>query len=189
MNRNWFIVSTKQLQEKKVIVALNSKGIENYCPYSLTSRKIGASTVNEYKPLFKSYVFVYITREEISTVKKISNIIDVVYWKTNPAILPTEEIDAIKMMTNVYCDISLQKSPILVSEKVTISNKTEYLNDGNVISIRQKGLSAVLPTLGYTIIGNELKNENTISKAIEQTNIGTKLGQRLNPLSIFGMFF
>ncbi len=64
MQKNWYVIYTKPQSEKKVATLLTKKKIENFIP--LVSAEALRSWRHKlvYRPLFKSYVFVYTTEQE-----------------------------------------------------------------------------------------------------------------------------
>ena len=185
MQRNWYLICTKKLQEKKVAESLTRKGIENYCPFTNMEKKISASRrITAHQPLFSSYIFVFITGEDIPLVKKITDVINMVYWKSAPAIIDPEEINAIRMMTGNYMNIVLEKTAVGVPEKISILEENTSSNDNTVLTIKHKGLCVTLPSLGYRMTGHR---ENIYSKeAPGEVAAGSSFLKKLNPLFLFG---
>ena len=184
MKRNWYLICTKKLQEKKVIESLTKKGIENYCPYTNMEKSLSASRkVTAHQPLFSSYVFVFISEDEITTVKKITDVVNMVYWKANPAIIDQEEIHAIRMMTGNYRSIKLEKTAVEIQEKVSIVEENTSSSNNQVLSIKHKGLTVTLPSLGYRMTA---QRENMRNETPQEVVSGSSFLRRLNPLFLFG---
>jgi transcription antitermination factor NusG len=154
MQRNWYIICTLAKQEKKVIGTLQKKGIECFCPFTKKEIKNGTRTSVEYLPVFNSYVFAFITAIEIATIKKIPNIISLAHWKSKPVMLQKEEIDAIRLMSENYENIQIEKNNLNIEHKVsyvTATSSSSYSN--NVVPLQPNALKVVLPNLGYTMLG------------------------------------
>ena len=184
MKRNWYLICTKKLQEKKVIESLTKKEIENYCPYTNMEKSLSASRkVTSYQPLFSSYVFVFISEDEITTVKKITDVVNMVYWKANPVIIDQEEIHAIRMMTGNYRNIKLEKTAVEIQEKVSIVEENTSSSNNQVLSIKHKGLTVTLPSLGYRMTA---QRENMRNETPQEVVSGSSFLRRLNPLFLFG---
>ena len=184
MKRNWYLICTKKLQEKKVIESLTKKGIENYCPYTNMEKSLSASRkVTSYHPLFSSYVFVFISEDEITTVKKITDVVNMVYWKANPVIIDQDEIHAIRMMTGNYRSIKLEKTAVEIQEKVSIVEENTSSSNNQVLSIKHKGLTVTLPSLGYRMTA---QRENMRNETPQEVVSGSSFLRRLNPLFLFG---
>lgn len=184
MKRNWYLICTKKLQEKKVIESLTKKGIENYCPYTNMEKSLSASRkVTAHQPLFSSYVFVFISEDEITTVKKITDVVNMVYWKANPVIIDQDEIHAIRMMTGNYRSIKLEKTAVEIQEKVSIVEENTSSSNNQVLSIKHKGLTVTLPSLGYRMTA---QRENMRNETPQEVVSGSSFLRRLNPLFLFG---
>src|SRR5665647_1358444 len=96
MQKNWYAVYTKPHYEKKVASLFTKRKIENFCPLNcikIQSFRRG-KTIKE--PLFKSYVFVNLTLNEITQIKEIDGVISLLYWVGKPAIIKEDEIEAIR---------------------------------------------------------------------------------------------
>lgn len=184
MERNWYVICTKQLQEKKVTALLSKKGIENYCPFTSIERKEASRTMTALQPLFSSYVFACITEAEIPAIKKIPYIINTVYWKSKPVIINLEEISAIKIMVDNYSKIILKKIAISTNEKVDIVEESVTGYSNNLLSIKHKGLSITLPSLGYQMIAHRESLQQVATE--KKTSIGNLLAKRLYPAFLFG---
>lgn len=185
MERNWYLICTKKLQEKKVIESLTKKGIENYCPYTNTEKSLSASRkTTAHQPLFSSYVFVFISEDEITTVKKIPDVVNMVYWKANPAIIDQEEIHAIRMMTGNYRSIKLEKTAVEIQEKVNIVEENTSSTSNQVLSIKHKGLTVTLPSLGYRMTAQRENMRN--KESTQEVLSGSSFLRKLNPLFLFG---
>ena len=185
MERNWLIISTKQKQEKQVAEYLTRKGVQNFCPFVKVARKHGGKSIIESKPLFTSFVFVSVNETEMQTVKKAPYFVSTVYWLSKPIIIKQEEINAIKMMAENYLNIRLEKIEVCINEKISQveENTTDYKN--NVMSVTHKGLAVTLPSLGYKIIGNREKSDETILQ--KSSLIKSLLPKLLNPGFYFGL--
>lgn len=184
MKRNWYLICTKKLQEKKVIESLTKKGIENYCPYTNMEKSLSASRkTTAHQPLFSSYVFVFISEDEITTVKKITDVVNMVYWKANPVIIDQDEIHAIRMMTGNYRSIKLEKTAVEIKEKVSIVEENTSSSNNQVLSIKHKGLTVTLPSLGYRMTA---QRENMRNETPQEVVSGSSFLRRLNPLFLFG---
>jgi transcription termination/antitermination protein NusG len=73
MERNWYLICTKKQKEKRVTELLSKKGIENYCPFTITDNKIsGTKKMTVQQALFKTYVFVFI-KHSLLEIKTCSN--------------------------------------------------------------------------------------------------------------------
>lgn len=184
MKRNWYVICTKYRREKKVATLLSKKGIENYCPLTNTERKSGSQKKKEINPLFSSYVFVYANENEIPFLKKIPYVTNMVYWKSKPIVVSSEEIDAIKLMEESYQDIQVHKTIVAPEKKMYVQKESITDFGGNILTIQHKGLIVTLPSLGYKISARVQRESSLI--ADRQAAFGERFPKILNPLYLFG---
>ena len=151
MSRDWYIIYTSNSREKKVVAALNQKKIKNYFPYNNIIPRDSMNQQEIKKPLFKSYIFVYISAEEIEFVKLIPGVTNFLYWLNHPAIIKKEEIEAIQLITNTYNNINVERSTVNLQNDVSIIENTVFANKENFSSKKNNILKIILPTIGYTM--------------------------------------
>lgn len=155
MERNWYVICTKQQQEKKVSTLLTKKGIENYCPYTTVEKKMGSNKIILSQPLFSTYVFALLADAELILVKKLPQIINTVYWKSKPVIIKQEEINALKLMAESFINIKIERATICINEKIgTLKEKLSELSN-SIMGIQQQRIAVTIHSLGYTIVANK----------------------------------
>jgi transcription antitermination factor NusG len=152
MQKNWYAVYTKPSCEKKVASLFTKRKIENYCP--LNSRQIKSFRRSKIlqEPLFKSYVFVYITMAEIALLKQTDGVISMLYWMGEPAVIKEDEIGAIKEFINDHRNIELERTQVNVHEVARVVDGPSYSMEGNVVAVKNKTLKVSLPSLGCIMI-------------------------------------
>lgn len=162
MQRNWYIICTKEKQEKKVTAALAKKGVESYCPFTKKEIKNGNITRTEYVPVFDSYVFAFISVIEIDAIKQIPNIISLAHWQSKPVVLDNEEIDAIKMVSEKYTNIQIEESSLNMEQKVsfTTAKNTEVVS--SKLAVHPGTLKVALPAIGYTMRARQAAEDTFI---------------------------
>lgn len=168
MKRNWYAVYTKPQREKKVSSILTKRGIENYCPIN----KVRAQSNNKKsvsEPLFASHVFVHVAESEMLSLKNIPDMINFVYWRSRPAIITKEEIEAVKQLTSNYQDIKLEKTFVNMNEMVRIIDEPVISFKDNAVMVKYQTLKIMLPSLGYTIIAERAgKHDEMTNKKFGQ---------------------
>lgn len=161
MKRNWYAVCTKSLKERKVSNALNKKGIENYCP-------VISSNFNDnkpaFKPLFNSYVFVFVFESEIESIKTITDVVCVYYWKSKPAIINNDEIEIVKQLTSKYDTIKIEHSVIETNAVLKVFDNPQISINGNSISLKYKTVKVNLPSMGFTLVAERVAGKQTINQ-------------------------
>lgn len=185
MKRNWYVICTLPRQEKKVAALLTKKGIENFCPFSITEVKNVSRSTMQYGPLFKSYVFVNVAESDISSISKLPYVVNPLYWKSKPAIINTDEIDAIKMMVGNYSVIRPEKYAVKTNDHVAVMEKSITACSNHVTTIKHQGIKVTLPSLGFTLVSEREKAK--VATIIEKKEpLSLTLVKRLNPLFLFG---
>ena len=169
MQKNWYIIYTKSKCEKKIASLFTKRKIENFLPVncrrfnSIRKRKI------IYEPLFDSYIFAYFSEEDISKIKKIDGVLNLVYWKGNPAIIQENEIEAIREFTSDHHDIKLEKTRIDLSGLAKVVDGPQYSMERNILTIKNKMVKVNLPSLGFTMIA-EISSENLFNDKVSFGN-------------------
>ena len=154
---NWYLVYTRQGQENKLAGILTAKSIINYCPLNkLNQRWLERGHVN-YRPLFPGYVFVCLKSANIPIVKAVRGIVNFVFWLGAPAVIPDDEILAIKCFLDEYAGIRIQKIPVNPDERHRVIYGPLVIREGSEFEVRNSPVSVILPTLGYTLIAEERK--------------------------------
>jgi transcription antitermination factor NusG len=169
MQKSWYIVYTKAKCEKKVAILLTKRKIENFCPFA--SKQINHLRKNKMiqEPLFSSYVFVNIDENDIPLVKKLENVVSLVYWKDMPAKIKDEEIETIKVFTNHYQGIKLERANVNAYGEARMVNGPSYTMDGKLLVIKNRSLKVNLPSLGFNMIA-EMENESIMGREIALNN-------------------
>jgi transcription antitermination factor NusG len=165
MRKNWYILYTKAKCEKKVSSLLTRKKIENFCP-------VHWKQINELRtmklvcePLFCSYVFVYIDKSEINRVKPLNNVINLVYWKGEPAIVHNEEIEDIREFAQHHQNIRLERRRVNLNSSSSVIEQPTFTVEGNVVIIKNKVSKVNLPSLGYIMIA-QMEEEGVMGRGI-----------------------
>lgn len=162
MQKNWYLVYTKPKCEKKVAASLTKRKIENFCPQNrIQIKQIRKSKLVD-QPLFNSYVFVNIEVEKISYIRNIENVLNLVYWKGEPAIIKEEEISIIKEFITDHNDIRIEKTHVDEKDTPRIVDRPGFMIDGNLLTIKNKSIKVNLPSLGYTLIADVSKEEEVV---------------------------
>lgn len=152
MQKNWYIVYTKEKCEKKVSDLLTKKKIENFCPVNCRQIKQFNRIKSVYVPLFNSYVFACVPESDIELLKQISHVVNIVYWKGVPAVIQNEEIEEIREFVADFQNIQLEKSNVILNSEPSLIDRPAYAIDGNMVMIKSKSVKVNIPSLGFTMI-------------------------------------
>jgi transcription antitermination factor NusG len=148
-NKKWYALYTRPRWEKKVAELLTKKKVENYCPLNKVCRQWSDRKKIVLEPLFTSYVFVNIAETEQLSVRTTEGVINFVYWLSKPAIIRNGEIESIKRFLNEYENIHLEKIPVKINDSVRITGGPLMEQNGLVISVKNKFVKLLIPSLGY----------------------------------------
>ena len=152
MSRKWLAIYTRPRWEKKVNLLLTDKGLESYCPLNKVRRKWSDRVKVVEEPLFKSYVFVKVSDEDMSAVRMTPGAINFVYWEGKPAVIRDKDIVAIKRFLNEYENVEVQPIDLKVDERVRVTNGTLMDHEGKILDIRHKTVKVAIDSLGYILI-------------------------------------
>lgn len=163
MQQNWYVVYTKPQCERKVSLSLGKMRIQNFYPLNYKkSRSLFRSKI-VHEPLFKSYVFVKTTHSEVIMLsEKIDDILSIIYWKNNAAIINDDEIFAIKEFINNHHEIRLEKLEVNSNHYENFMDSVSYTADKKFFRINNRAITLNLPSLGVTMVsGTEVENKMT----------------------------
>jgi transcription antitermination factor NusG len=178
MIRNWYAVYTSPNKERKVSSILTKKGIECFCPVISVEAVRSANKKSLLKPLFNSFVFVQVAESEIPMLKTVSWIINLIYWRSKPAVISNKEIDIIKKLTANYSNIRIEKSFVDQNAAVSILDEPTIAYNENSVSVKYKSIKVNLPSLGYTMIAERIKQKE---KAVyHETSLLASFPRRIN---------
>ena len=147
--KKWYAVYTKSRCEKKVAHLLSQKGIEHYCPLNKVQRQWSDRKKIVFEPLFTSYVFVRIPLAEQLTIRKINGVLNFVYWLSKPAVIRNEEIEIIQQFLNEHSFARLEKVEVNINDRVRVASGPFMEQEGKIVSIKNKTVKIMLPSLGY----------------------------------------
>jgi transcription antitermination factor NusG len=159
MQKKWYVFYTRPNYERKVAQLLSKKKIETFCPLRRTKINSLRRIKRQDEPLFKEYLFVNLSDKDMIVARKATGVINFIYWMGEPAVIKHEEILAIKEFCNDYTEIELFKTPVNVNETARFIDSPTYNNDGNILSIKNKSIKIILPSLGYVMVAT-LKEES-----------------------------
>ncbi|MEP7279404.1 MAG: UpxY family transcription antiterminator [Bacteroidota bacterium] len=159
VTKKWYVVYTRPRWEKKVADLLKRKKIEHYCPLNRVHRQWSDRKKIVFEPLFSAYVFVHIDETEQLPVRITDGIINFVYWLGKPAVIRNEEIHAIKEFLHDYKEVRIEKTRVNLHDVVRVIGGPLVMQKGQVVSVRNKTVKVMLPSLGY-MMQAELETSN-----------------------------
>ncbi len=162
---NWYVLYTKPRWEKKVDERLKSRGFESYCPINKVERRWSDRRKIVHEPLFKSYVFVRVSAENLWGPAEIPGVLNYVYWLKKPAIVRSQEIDIIKRFLKDFQNVQVESIPQFVTnDPVEVVSGPFMDHKGLVLEPRNNRSRVLLHTLGFALIA---EMENTDLRKVE----------------------
>lgn len=149
MQKNWYILYTRPETEFRVSSALSKRKIENYCPKNQKEKEYVRKIKMVEEALFPGYVFVNITEGELEGLRKLPNVVSIVYWKREPAIVEEEDMNLLKQFSSVHNRIHVTKTSVKQETEKNITYNTVTRVDGNYVKIQQKLMNVHLPSMGF----------------------------------------
>lgn len=150
--KRWYAVYTKPRWEKKVYGLLLGKGCEAYCPLNRVKKKWSDRMKWVEEPLFKSYVFVRLTADDMTDVRMINGIVNFVYWLGSPAIVKDKEIEAIRKFLDEYDEVRVEPLELKKDTKITIRKGVFMDKEAKVVQVLNNRVQVVIESLGYALV-------------------------------------
>jgi len=151
-SRQWYVLYTKPRWEKKVDERLRDRGFESYCPINKVERRWSDRRKIVHEPLFKSYVFVRVSAENLWGPAEIPGVLNYVYWLKKPAIVRSYEIDTIKRFLKDFSNVQLESIPNLqINDSVEVVNGPLMDQQGIVLDIRNNKAKVLVHSIGFAL--------------------------------------
>ncbi|HXT84708.1 MAG TPA: hypothetical protein VN704_10345, partial [Verrucomicrobiae bacterium] len=94
-----------------------------------------------------------------------NNVVNLVYWKGQPAIIQNDQIEEMKEFVRHHQNIQLERTKVNLDSLASVIDRPSYELDGNVIMIKNKSIKVKLPSLGYVMVA-EMKGKEVIGRSI-----------------------
>lgn len=150
----WYIIYTSEGDELKTYELLKKKHFECFCPTQ--KQGINARYKSQLNPLLPNYIFVHATQQEHVLIKQIKGVVNFMYWLGDFAIMPEEELYALKKVVDTYNIIDVEKigirhmeSSMIVKEYLT-NNCNDFEADADMVKIS-------FPSCGYQLMARTNK--------------------------------
>lgn len=152
-SKQWLVVYTKPNWEKKVHSLLLKQQIESWCPLQKIEKQWSDRKKIIEIPLFKSYVFVRISKEEYLKVFKTEGVLHFVMYLGKPAVVKESEINLIKKFIVEAAQITLQPIETLQPNTLVKIKYGIFMdNTGMVVKNNNKKVYVQLKSLGKVMI-------------------------------------
>jgi transcription antitermination factor NusG len=152
--RKWYVVYTKPRWEKKVNQLLTDQKLDSYCPLNKVRRKWSDRHKVVEEPLFKSYVFVRSAEDELTKVRMVNGVLNLVYWNGKPAVVRDQEILDIMRFMNEFQDVQAIPMEIKPHSKVVIQRGVMMNKEAEVLRVKSKFVEVLIESLGYKLVAS-----------------------------------
>ncbi len=150
--RKWYAIYTRPRWEKKVHGLLVEGDVEAYCPLNRVRKKWSDRIKWVEEPLFKSYLFVKVTQEEMAAVREVHGVVNFVYWLGKPALVRDKEIESIRKFLDEYRDVQVE--PMDLQEDAMVSNRGGAFMDrkGRVMKVLNRRVQVLIESIGFRLV-------------------------------------
>ncbi len=119
--QQWMVLYTKPRAEKKASENLEKQGFTVYLPCVTVVKQWSDRKKKIQEPLFKSYLFIYSTKAQAAIAGRNENIVGVVRFNGQAAMVREEEMEAIRRIEAGAGNVDVVATPLLpVGQKVRI---------------------------------------------------------------------
>lgn len=137
--KHWHVIYTRSRAEKKVIEELVYKKIDCFLPLQKKLRQWKDRKKWVEMPLMTGYCFVNISRKEYEEVLKTANVVCFITFEGKAAIVPDNQIEAIKRMLKQYdFDVTVSTETFEPGKKVEVIEGPLMGLRGELIEARGK---------------------------------------------------
>lgn len=160
----WYALYTKPRWEKKVSKLLDDQGIENYCPINKVTRQWSDRKKVVLEPVFKSYVFVKVADAVKWELRKVSGVLNFVYWLGKPAPIREEEILMIRKFLNEFDNVEVTELSLKVNDPVKIKNGVFMNYEGILVELIGNKARVKIESMGLQLMAQfDKKNLEDLS--------------------------
>jgi len=141
-HEHWHALYLRPKSEKKVLQVIQALGIEAYLPLQKKLKKWSDRKKVVEEPLFRSYIFVRVSRKEYFSVLNIDGVIKYVSFEGKAATIPNRQIEMVKKLLEQNYTIEVVDETIPVGETVEITVGSMMGLVGQLVE--HKGLKKVI---------------------------------------------
>ena len=120
--RQWRVFYTRARAEKNCETRLDNRGVEVLCPKQKVVRQWSDRTKEVVEPLFRNYLFAYVTERERLQVLRTNGIVRCVHFHGQPATLRPEVVADLKKAQSAPNRLSVVDLRPPVGTTVTITD-------------------------------------------------------------------
>jgi len=136
--KTWYAIYVRSRNEKKVNLLLERDGIETYLPMLKTLKQWSDRKKKVEEPLFRSYLFVHIDKQEYMKVLQTDGVVRFITFEGKAVPVPRQQILAIKQFLNKEENPELLTGTFAIGDQVEIMRGSLKGLTGNLIDLRGK---------------------------------------------------
>ncbi|MBN2166190.1 MAG: UpxY family transcription antiterminator [Marinilabiliaceae bacterium] len=165
---NWYALYTRSRTEKKVFEQFSIAGIESYLPMKKELRQWSDRKKWVEMPLINSYIFVKLPSIRLRDVYNIHGVVAFVNDNGKPAIIPNNQIDAMRRTIDNHLSFSVQSTQLEKGQTIKITSGPLVGIEGEILQIKgSKKLIIQVSHIGYTMI---IDMANASFEPLDKTN-------------------
>ncbi|MCF2858041.1 UpxY family transcription antiterminator [Pseudoalteromonas sp. SMS1] len=145
INKNWYVVYTKPNMEKKFADQIEKLAFDCdvYLPLIEEKRQWSDRVKSVSRPLFKSYVFVYLDEVQYHYIKRINGFVEYIRFNGKPSVINANEIAKIKSIIASGYSCEPASNQFRVGQTVEIQTGSLRGYRGNLVEIKNNTLFAI----------------------------------------------
>lgn len=151
--KNWYVLYVKSRKERVANEALIKAGFKTYLPLRKELKTWSKRKKWVEEPVFKSYVFVKIRKNELYNVTKVDNVVTYVKFAGEPATVREDHLLLVKKMLINKTSFEVLEGAIVVGKEITIKTGPFKGQSGIINEIRGKKKFVVqLASMGTKLV-------------------------------------
>lgn len=160
MDKSWYALYVKSRAEKKVASELDAEGIEFYLPTLRVLKQWSDRKKWVVEPLFRSYLFVRINKEDFYKVLQIYGSVKYVSFEGKAVVVPPRQIEAIRYFLDEKDPENLEYQKWEKGIKVEIISGSLTGLNGELVEVKGKNrVSIEIEAINRTILIQIPKNK------------------------------
>lgn len=152
IEKNWYVVYTKPRWEKKVYELLDAQGMETYCPLNRVRKQWSDRIKWVDEPLFKSYVFVRVSEDDQTSIRRVAGVVNFVYWLGKPATVRDREIETIRHFLRNHRNVYAEPIDLKKDDKVSVRKGILMQKEGRILQVLNNKVRVVIESIGYALV-------------------------------------
>jgi transcription antitermination factor NusG len=138
MDRKWYAIYTKPRWEKKLAGNYAERGIEYYLPMVKTLKLWSDRKKWVQEPLFKSYIFVHVSRQEYIPALQAPGAVCYISFEGKAVSIPDVQIEAIRIFIESGEDPAMDSPEINPGDRIRVVRGPLKGLEGTLVEVQKK---------------------------------------------------